>query len=121
MTDQVNMGNKGPVILMFSRTWILFFHKIMNYIFNFIIYIHSLKLLTLRIISINYQECVKKKAVDSMLAARNITKEAAVASVDKVFHRCYNDLSPVGRRIRRNSSDMQRAYRDRYLYGFYDD
>lgn len=63
-------------------------------------------------------ECVKRKAVESVIAVRGITKEDARAAVDRVFTKCYNDLEPVGRRLRRNSFDMERAYRDRYHYGY---
>ncbi|KAG7153413.1 Mitochondrial inner membrane protease ATP23-like [Homarus americanus] len=38
--------------------------------------------------------------------------------VDRVFDRCYNDLEPIGRRIRRNSLDMHKAYKERYAYGY---
>lgn len=63
-------------------------------------------------------ECVKRKAVQSVIAVRGITEEKARAAVDKVFAKCYNDLEPVGRRLRRNSLDMERAYRERYHYGY---
>jgi inner membrane protease ATP23 len=38
--------------------------------------------------------------------------------VDSVFDKCYNDLEPIGRRVRRNSYDRERAYRERYFYGY---
>lgn len=64
--------------------------------------------------------CVKQKAVGSMMAVRpQLDKRAAFKIVDKVFEKCYNDLEPVGRRIRRTSGDMDRAYRERHRYGYY--
>ncbi|MCL4137063.1 UNVERIFIED_CONTAM: hypothetical protein GTU68_048106 [Idotea baltica] len=65
-----------------------------------------------------HQDCVKIKAVWSMKYARNITEETAMESVDRVFPKCYNDLEPLGRRPRRNSYDFNKAYRERYLYGY---
>jgi len=65
-----------------------------------------------------HQECVKTKAVYSVLAVRKITQEEARAVVDKVFDKCYADLEPIGRRIRRNSRDMQKAYIEGPMYGY---
>ncbi|XP_043250398.1 mitochondrial inner membrane protease ATP23 homolog [Colletes gigas] len=67
-----------------------------------------------------HQICVKKKALDSILAVRKVTEDEARAAVMKVFDRCYNDLEPVGRRLRRNSLDMDRAYLEGPLYGYSD-
>lgn len=67
-----------------------------------------------------HQNCVKSKALSSMLAARNITKSEAVDAIERVFTKCYNDLEPLGRRIRRNSLDMEKAFQDGYYFG-YDD
>lgn len=67
-----------------------------------------------------HAECVKKRAIYSVLAVRNITLEEATKAVERVFTKCYNDLEPVGRRIRRKSLDMERAYRERYHYGYVD-
>ncbi|XP_046740978.1 mitochondrial inner membrane protease ATP23 homolog [Diprion similis] len=65
-----------------------------------------------------HRECVKMKAFMSVIAARNVTKEEATAAVDRVFPKCYDDLEPVGRRLRRNSGDMQRAYAEGPMYGY---
>lgn len=55
----------------------------------------------------------------SVLAVRpDLSKEEARAAVDKVFTKCYNDLEPIGRRVRRNSTDMIRAYSERGNYGY---
>ncbi|KAF7282975.1 hypothetical protein GWI33_001609 [Rhynchophorus ferrugineus] len=67
-----------------------------------------------------HQNCVKSKALSSILAARNISKLDAIDAIERVFDRCYNDLEPIGRRIRRNSLDMHRAFDEGYYYG-YDD
>ncbi|XP_046423685.1 mitochondrial inner membrane protease ATP23 homolog [Neodiprion fabricii] len=63
-------------------------------------------------------ECVKIKAMTSVMAARNVTKEEATAAIDRVFPKCYADLEPIGRRIRRNSEDMERAYAEGPMYGY---
>jgi inner membrane protease ATP23 len=66
-----------------------------------------------------HAECVKTKALGSVMAVRpDVTKEEALAAIDKVFIKCYNDLEPIGRRIRRNSADMFRAYQEKGNYGY---
>lgn len=53
-----------------------------------------------------------------MLAVRQIEKAEAVNIIEKVFPKCYADLEPIGRRIRRNSEDMHRAFREASYYGY---
>jgi inner membrane protease ATP23 len=65
-----------------------------------------------------HQNCVRKRAVASVLAVRNVSREEAEAAVDSVFTKCYNDLEPIGRRIRRNSDHMYKAYRERINLGY---
>nr|CAG4645085.1 EOG090X0CKN [Leptodora kindtii] len=65
-----------------------------------------------------HAECVKTKALASVKAVRQVTDAEARAAVDRVFERCYSDLEPIGRRIRRNSADMIRAYNERGHYGY---
>ncbi|KAL7023796.1 hypothetical protein ACKWTF_012788 [Chironomus riparius] len=65
-----------------------------------------------------HQNCVKTKALCSVLAVRKVTAEEALAAIDRVFPKCYNDLEPIGRRIRRNSTDMHRAYLEAPYYGY---
>jgi mitochondrial inner membrane protease ATP23 len=65
-----------------------------------------------------HQACVKTKALCSVLAVRKVTAEEALAAIEKVFPKCYNDLEPIGRRIRRNSTDMQKAFIEAPLYGY---
>lgn len=65
-----------------------------------------------------HQNCVKTKALASVLAVRKVTKDEAIAAVERVFPKCYADLEPVGRRIRRGSLDMHKAYLEGYLYGY---
>ncbi|CAL4064843.1 unnamed protein product [Meganyctiphanes norvegica] len=67
-----------------------------------------------------HQDCVKNKAAASVMAVRRVSKEEAMEVVNRVFDKCYNDLEPIGRRVRRNSFDMQKAYSERFIYG-YDD
>lgn len=65
------------------------------------------------------QNCVKSKAVASIKAVRSdLSYEELWAIVDKVFDKCYNDLEPVGRRLRRASNHMEWAYRERYHYNY---
>ena len=59
--------------------------------------------------------CVRKKAALSLQTVRNISEEAALAAVDSVFDKCYNDLEPFGRRLL-NGSDARRAYEDRHIF-----
>ncbi|XP_062547316.1 mitochondrial inner membrane protease ATP23 homolog [Armigeres subalbatus] len=65
-----------------------------------------------------HQDCVKTKALNSVLAVRKVTPEEAIDAVERVFPKCYNDLEPVGRRIRRNSKDMFKAYMEGPMYGY---
>ncbi|XP_077264702.1 mitochondrial inner membrane protease ATP23 homolog [Temnothorax americanus] len=65
-----------------------------------------------------HQNCVKRKAKMSVMAVHKVSEEVAEAAIERVFTKCYNDLEPVGRRIRRNSLDMPRAYAEGHLYGY---
>lgn len=65
-----------------------------------------------------HQNCVKTKAYQSVIAVRNVTKTEAIDAIERVFSRCYNDLEPIGRRIKRNSRDMYKAYAEAYLFGY---
>lgn len=67
---------------------------------------------------IKFQDCVKTKALYSVLAVRQIGKKEAVDIIEKVFPKCYADLEPIGRRIRRNSEDMTRAFKEAAYYGY---
>lgn len=66
-----------------------------------------------------HQDCVKSKALYSVLAVRkNISKSEAIAVIEKVFPKCYSDLEPIGRRCRRGSSDPERAFAESKYYGY---
>lgn len=65
-----------------------------------------------------HQTCVKNKALASILAVRNVSKEEAIDAIQRVFDRCYADLEPIGRRIRRGSEDMYKAYAEASYYGY---
>ncbi|XP_024940971.1 mitochondrial inner membrane protease ATP23 homolog isoform X2 [Cephus cinctus] len=65
-----------------------------------------------------HKNCVKRKAMMSVLAVRNVSEEEALAAVDRVFSKCYKDLEPIGRRIRRNSLDMHKAFLEGPYYGY---
>jgi mitochondrial inner membrane protease ATP23 len=69
-------------------------------------------------IKARHQYCVRTKALASVMAVRRVTLDEALASIDRVFPRCYNDLEPIGRRLRRNSTDMHRAYLEAPYYGY---
>ncbi|XP_060545945.1 mitochondrial inner membrane protease ATP23 homolog isoform X2 [Pantherophis guttatus] len=56
------------------------------------------------------ETCVKMKAVRSMLAVRNITKEMAEKAVDEVFESCFNDHEPFDR-VPHSKLDAKYAYR----------
>ena len=52
------------------------------------------------------------------MAVKKVEFSEAVDVVNKVFNKCYNDLEPIGRIPRRNSDDYERAYRERFAYGY---
>ncbi|CAG0883133.1 unnamed protein product [Cyprideis torosa] len=66
-----------------------------------------------------HEQCVKAKAVYSLLAVRDVDPLEAMKVVDEVFPKCYNDMEPIGRRIRRNSYQAYEAYDDRRYFGYY--
>ena len=80
--------------------------------------VYTVVKLCLIFIFVMLQECVKTKAMQSVLAVRNVTEEQARDAVNRVFSRCYDDLEPIGRRLRRNSLDMQKAYMEAPFYGY---
>ncbi|TDG96810.1 hypothetical protein EPR50_G00233000 [Perca flavescens] len=59
----------------------------------------------------HHQECVRGRALRSILAVRKISREEAVKIVDEVFHTCFNDHEPFGR-IPHGKKDAGFAYRD---------
>lgn len=61
---------------------------------------------------------MKTKALNSVLAVRNVTRDQAIDAVERVFPKCYADLEPIGRRVRRNSRDMDKAYMEGPMYGY---
>lgn len=65
-----------------------------------------------------HQICVKNKALASILAVRKIAKADAIDAVERVFPKCYSDLEPIGRRLRRGSEDMYKAYAEASYYGY---
>ncbi|XP_017762754.1 PREDICTED: mitochondrial inner membrane protease ATP23 homolog [Eufriesea mexicana] len=67
-----------------------------------------------------HRDCVTDKAIRSVLAVKEVSKDDATAAVMRVFDRCYNDLEPIGRRIRRKSNDMRKAYFEGSYYGYSD-
>lgn len=65
-----------------------------------------------------FKECVRRRASDSVYAVRDITREEADAAVDRVFEKCYNDMEPLGRRIRPKQRSSDLAYSEAYLLGY---
>lgn len=65
-----------------------------------------------------HKDCVKRRAMLSVLAARGVTVEEATAAVNRVFNKCYNDMEPIGRRIYRPSRDMDQALFDASYFGY---
>ncbi|XP_032361116.1 mitochondrial inner membrane protease ATP23 homolog [Etheostoma spectabile] len=59
----------------------------------------------------HHQECVRGRALRSILAVRKISREEAEKIVDEVFHTCFNDHEPFGR-IPHGKKDAGFAYRD---------
>ncbi|XP_048205822.1 mitochondrial inner membrane protease ATP23 homolog isoform X2 [Perognathus longimembris pacificus] len=45
----------------------------------------------------HHQTCVRDRAILSILAVRNISREIAEKAVDEVFESCFNDHAPFGR------------------------
>ncbi|XP_059607806.1 mitochondrial inner membrane protease ATP23 homolog [Phlebotomus argentipes] len=65
-----------------------------------------------------HQNCVKTKALASVMAVRRVTKDEAINAIERVFPKCYADLEPIGRRIRRNSKDMHNAFLEGPMNGY---
>ncbi|XP_041348274.1 mitochondrial inner membrane protease ATP23 homolog [Gigantopelta aegis] len=65
-------------------------------------------------------ECVKNKALLSVLMVRNISREEGMEIVNRVFDKCYRDLEPFGRYPRRGSKDPEKALIDGVYYGYTD-
>ena len=63
-----------------------------------------------------HKECVYKTATYTLgekIGDQKLAKEA----VENVFSKCYNDREPIGRNCK-NQSDWDRAYEERYLFGY---
>lgn len=65
----------------------------------------------------SFQECVKEKAILSVIMVRKVTYEEAKAAIDRVFTKCYNDLEPFGR-IPRKHYDMDKIFIESLMYGY---
>uniref|UniRef100_A0A480ZRY1 Mitochondrial inner membrane protease ATP23 n=1 Tax=Sus scrofa TaxID=9823 RepID=A0A480ZRY1_PIG len=59
----------------------------------------------------HHQTCVRDRAILSILAVRNISREVAQKAVDEVFESCFNDHEPFGR-IPHNQTYARYAHRD---------
>uniref|UniRef100_A0A1B0C5I8 Mitochondrial inner membrane protease ATP23 n=1 Tax=Glossina palpalis gambiensis TaxID=67801 RepID=A0A1B0C5I8_9MUSC len=59
--------------------------------------------------NIDHLKCVKTKALASALAMRNMSRQAVIEVMERIFHRCYNDLE-------RNSPYKHRAYMEDLCY-----
>lgn len=66
-----------------------------------------------------HSNCVRHAAVRSLKESKFVEDEVkAKEAVDRVFPKCYADLEPFGRRAR-NAEDMNLAFKERYLFGYY--
>lgn len=61
---------------------------------------------------------MKTKALASILAVKNVSREEAIDAIERVFPKCYYDLEPIGRRLKPNSQDAYRAYNECPIYGY---
>ncbi|OAF68569.1 hypothetical protein A3Q56_03675 [Intoshia linei] len=68
-----------------------------------------------------HRECVRAKAVTSLLAVRKIRQDEAEKVVDSVFNRCYNDLEPYGRIIKKFPREDMRLLIDADSLGYFND
>uniref|UniRef100_A0A3Q3IGG0 Mitochondrial inner membrane protease ATP23 n=1 Tax=Monopterus albus TaxID=43700 RepID=A0A3Q3IGG0_MONAL len=59
----------------------------------------------------HHQDCVRGRAIRSILAVRKIGQEEAEKIVNEVFNTCFNDHAPFGR-IPHSKKDANFAYRD---------
>ncbi|XP_043934757.1 mitochondrial inner membrane protease ATP23 homolog [Protopterus annectens] len=59
----------------------------------------------------HHQQCVRDRALRSILAVRKVSREEAKLAVDQVFESCFNDHEPFGR-IPHNQNEARFAYRD---------
>lgn len=59
----------------------------------------------------HHQACVRDRALRSIQAVRDISREAAERAVDEVFTSCFKDHEPFGR-IPHCKNDANMAYRD---------
>uniref|UniRef100_A0A3Q2E4H0 Mitochondrial inner membrane protease ATP23 n=1 Tax=Cyprinodon variegatus TaxID=28743 RepID=A0A3Q2E4H0_CYPVA len=73
--------------------------------------LHGFCLYSLPVIELFFQECVRGRAVRSILAVRKISREEAEKIVDEVFDSCFNDHAPFGR-IPHGNTDAKFAYRE---------
>nr|XP_004652833.2 mitochondrial inner membrane protease ATP23 homolog [Jaculus jaculus] len=66
----------------------------------------------------HHQTCVRDRAILSILAVRNISKEEAQKAVDDVFESCFNDLEPFGRipHAKTYARYAHRDFQDRHQY-----
>lgn len=75
------------------------------YLYQVEVCVYNLTLFSLQ------QECVRGRALRSILAVRKISREEAEKIVDEVFDSCFNDHAPFGR-IPHSKKDAGFAYRD---------
>ena len=61
---------------------------------------------------------MKRKALASLLLVRNLSEQEGMEIIDEVFKKCYNDFEPIGRRLRPNTRDPERALLEGLMYGY---
>ncbi|CAB0036090.1 unnamed protein product [Trichogramma brassicae] len=65
-----------------------------------------------------HADCVKQKALTSVMSVKKISKEEAMKVIDEVFPQCYADLEPIGRQCRRNSVEPFLVWEEAPMYGY---
>jgi len=65
------------------------------------------------------KNCVKRKALMSIMLARAVDEATATAAVERVFDKCYNDLEPFGRIPKTRTRDYEMAMEEGVYYGYF--
>ncbi|XP_071960371.1 mitochondrial inner membrane protease ATP23 homolog [Antedon mediterranea] len=63
----------------------------------------------------HHQNCVRERAMKSVMSVRNISKEDIDKAMDDVWDICFNDFEPFDK-IPRNKEEVKRMSRQKYNY-----
>jgi inner membrane protease ATP23 len=64
-----------------------------------------------------HKVCVENTAVEFLVKTKFVEEKLAREAVQKIFPKCYQDLEPIGRRVRHNN-DMKSAEKEKYMFGY---